>query len=253
MAARKDRIKSAQPRINQATAALNAEEAERIKELEEPISRLSSSRRVQSARERKMSQESSRIFPDELTSTSQTGGRWKTIYSEDFESKGNTRPPTARPTSATRRNNPHPRQTFMNWRLPSRRLSKDEDEIDAYLLKTRLEEFNQDVSETFQKDYKDSRNDGNACNEVLTTLAKLPLPLSEPVSREYGRRLSQPSPGKLPAMPRRIEVQPAVDASAESTQPKQTVSEEAVKTTVKSDHIPAVDDWLKKANKRGRC
>ena len=161
----------------------------------------------------------------------------------------------------------------MTWRMPTRRLSKDDEEIDAHLLKARLEEFKEDVNENFQKDYKDSRNgtgttghfrdiarmlrvidlhlikdqiisiDGDAYNEVLTTLAKLPLPPSEPESREYGRRLSQPSSGKrnklvlnleseinqirpflVPAFPRRIEVQPmdAIDSSEVTMQPKQT-------------------------------
>lgn len=179
MAARKDRIKSAQPCLNRDAERLEAKEANESKK-DEPVSRASSSMRVQSARERKLSQEASHVFPNELSSPSQVGARWKTIYKEDYESKTSTRPSSARPTSPTRRNNPHPRQvwdmqsnfpifgdfmsplllqSFLTWKVPSRRLSRDEDDgVDPIRLQERLEEFEADVSEDFQRDYKDSRN-----------------------------------------------------------------------------------------------
>ena len=102
MAASNQRAKSA---LTRHTGRLENEFSEN-----ELASRVSSSRRVQSARERKMSQESSHVFPSELYSPSVGGDRWKTMYSEDYESKASTRPSSARPTSPTRRNNPHPRQ-----------------------------------------------------------------------------------------------------------------------------------------------
>ena len=46
----------------------------------------------------------------------------------------------------------------MTWRIPARQLSMDDEGIDGDVLKSKLQEFEVDVAETFQKDYKDSRN-----------------------------------------------------------------------------------------------
>ena len=108
----KPRIKSAHPRF--AGPSPEPEEAE-----PSGGGRTGSAarRRVQSAKERKQSHDASEVFPvaNDLTSPSQVGMRWKTSYKADFQSRQGTRS-EPRPTSATRRNNPHPNQAFSSRR-----------------------------------------------------------------------------------------------------------------------------------------
>ncbi|XP_065836943.1 uncharacterized protein [Oscarella lobularis] len=234
----KPRIKSAHPRF--AGPSPEPEEAE-----PSGGGRTGSAarRRVQSAKERKQSHDASEVFPvaNDLTSPSQVGMRWKTSYKADFQSRQGTRS-EPRPTSATRRNNPHPNQSFMNWRVPSRRLSTDGDEFDGL-----AKALQKDAQENFQFDYKDAQNDGDARNEVLTGVAKLRM---VPESREYGRHLVQPSPGRLPAMPRRpVPKQEFPDFPSPPKETK-TARPDSIGVAVRPEHVPAVDDWLKGANQK---
>jgi len=66
---------------------------------------------------RKKHDDSKLVFPNPRKKESDT---FKTHYNNQFRSKNNSSPSSARPCSPTRRNNPHPSKNFLNWRIPSR-------------------------------------------------------------------------------------------------------------------------------------
>ena len=66
------------------------------------------SRRVKSARETRLEQEKSDIFPSSPPSAGATGVWGRTQYGDDYGRKEPVKPVPVRPLSPTRRNNPHP-------------------------------------------------------------------------------------------------------------------------------------------------
>ena len=91
-------------RVKSATARLTPTESQKPKQNNEQ----SAKERVKSARlNREKNDSSKKVFPRPITAEKKE--RYTSIYNKDFE--GTYLPPTEpRPTSPTRRNNPHPTQ-----------------------------------------------------------------------------------------------------------------------------------------------
>ncbi|XP_065194415.1 uncharacterized protein LOC135825721 [Sycon ciliatum] len=90
----------------------------------------------------------------------------KSYYTSQFEAKHvSAEDRQARPTSPTRRNNPHPQEEFMAWKLPVRVLESRQGTVTVPV---------EQLSETGQSFYQDylTGNDGDAGNEVSTTIAR---------------------------------------------------------------------------------
>ena len=66
------------------------------------------SRRVKSARETRLEQERSDIFPPPVAGSGAGSGWGRTQYDDDYGRKEPVKPVPVRPVSPTRRNNPHP-------------------------------------------------------------------------------------------------------------------------------------------------
>lgn len=144
--------------------------------------------------------------------------RFTSMYSKDFD--GTFVPPAEiRPTSPTRRNNPHPAKQFMVWRVPSR-------EIGAVPYQEGLE---------LPPEYITRNEDFDAIDELSGNLGGLVLPPTQATSTEYGSYLHK---------------NPAFRHTRRQSDPKhKPVSQEILRHVMMQDPGKqyALEDWLKTA------
>ncbi|XP_070532439.1 uncharacterized protein [Ptychodera flava] len=89
-----------------------------------------------------------------------------TLYSSDFCPK-KVKPVVPRPCSVTRRNNPHPSQMFMHWKVPTR-LIKPESEY-----KEQQQTLIRDSNQKFYEDINGKREEMDIQNDVLKQTEEL--------------------------------------------------------------------------------
>ncbi|CAI8058457.1 hypothetical protein GBAR_LOCUS31792 [Geodia barretti] len=115
---------------------------------------------------------SEKVFPRPGSRSSKE--RFSTMYSKDFDG---TYAPAAelRPTSPTRRHNPHPGKQFMVWRLPDREIGVPQEPEGLEL----------------PPEYITRNSDFDAIEDLHGGLGALKLPPPQPTSHEYGAYLRQ--------------------------------------------------------------
>lgn len=176
------------------------------------------------------SAEIKKVFP-------RSGGIWKsyswgrTSYSSDFGPKsGHFEPAKARPSSRTRRNNPHPNQSFLQWRIPVR-LHGNRNVVAPSKHTIR------DAQESFYDDYLDhTRNMGEMNNEpvITTNLAKIPFPVGV-----AGMKLQLNS---------RTAAKEVQDTGVTPPRPVSAKQSRVISHTVKEGCVPVFKEWLDTAD-----
>eukprot|EP00118_Oscarella_pearsei_P026781 m.310436 g.310436 ORF g.310436 m.310436 type:complete len:402 (+) comp51623_c0_seq1:135-1340(+) len=226
MAERRPRVKSAHARL----VTTSSDDAA------VPYIDYSRTNRVKSANQLKRQHQASHfVFPEPSASNA-----WQaTSYGEHFARKFG-RPATARPTSPTRRNKPHPAQRFMTWTLPTMM-------IDHPRAVGPSDDTLADTIERFYDDYTGDRNVGDSKAEVLTQLTNVPFPgaslKEEREARELklisgltGTQIASNKTGTLPT---------------EKT-PRKKQAQELIGRTIKASASSALKRWIEKATDEER-
>lgn len=166
---------------------------------------------------------SSKVFPARPSSRANKD-RFTSMYSSDFDGSF-TAPPELRPTSPTRRNNPHPAKQFMVWRLPSR-------EIGGLPYEEGLE---------LPPEYITRNPEFDAVDELSHSLDSLKLPPPRPTSSDYGAYLHRQKQRQLK--------RETGGAGASNYQSRlKPVGTDIFNRTVASENQEALSDWLKYAS-----
>lgn len=160
---------------------------------------------------------STKVFPRPSSRASKE--RFSTVYSKDFE--GSFAPAAElRPTSPTRRHNPHPGKQFMVWRLPDR-------EIGAQPEPEGLE---------LPPEYITRNSDFDAIEELHGGLGALRLPPPQPTSHEYGAYLRQQRQQR-----EALQQQHQLQHGGYRTHP---MGQEVLDRTVRDDVSHNLQDWM---------
>ncbi|XP_065909797.1 uncharacterized protein [Dysidea avara] len=234
-------------------------EQRRIKRVQSATARLTSAdnpapptkERSLSAREAKeltkeiqeSSAEIKKVFP-------RTGGVWRsyswgrTSYNSDFGPKPEVERTKVRPSSRTRLNNPHPNQSFLQWRIPVRLHGNKK--VVAPSKATVM-----DAKESFYDDYFDhTRNLGGLHQDVVTNVAKIPFPGNSTLHDD--RHFDMGVAGmKLQLNTRGMADRAYGDAEATPTRPMSANHKQqsrVVNHTVKEGYVPVFKEWLDTAN-----
>lgn len=127
-------------------------------------------KRIDSAKlNREKNESSKKVFPQ--PTSDKTKERYRSIYNKDFEGSYTT-PLEPRPTSPTRRNNPHPSQQFMVWRVPTR-------EIGAQFMRPGSSMGGP------------VRDDESEFDDMESLYERYKMPLPQPSSMDYGAYLRE--------------------------------------------------------------
>ncbi|XP_070532443.1 uncharacterized protein [Ptychodera flava] len=172
-----------------------------------------------------------------------------TLYSSDFCPK-KVKPVVPRPCSVTRRNNPHPSQMFMHWKVPTR-LIKPESEY-----KEQQQTLIRDSNQKFYEDINGKR-EGSA----------LPAIIGTPLASNLDRKKSSTDLRQTSVLARSIKpkAQPAAEKwlKGANDQDKKVVDEvlrvadkeyvdKTLNRTLQPDAKKAVERWMEGATSRDR-
>ncbi|XP_062516979.1 uncharacterized protein LOC134192274 [Corticium candelabrum] len=179
------------------------------------------SRRVQSARMLKRQHESSEYV---LPRPASRASLQQTVYSTQF-CKKDTPPAPLRPTSPTRRNNPHPSSRFMTWRMPTKTLE--------HRKAVRVsEETLADVNRKFYDDYVGLGNDSR--NELTHIYQASFREMDENPDRDLSGITGK-------------QMELGIRKSSKNQLPKLDV-QELFARSFKDSAAPAFKEWLERAN-----
>ncbi|CAI8058456.1 hypothetical protein GBAR_LOCUS31792 [Geodia barretti] len=161
---------------------------------------------------------SEKVFPRPGSRSSKE--RFSTMYSKDFDG---TYAPAAelRPTSPTRRHNPHPGKQFMVWRLPDREIGVPQEPEGLEL----------------PPEYITRNSDFDAIEDLHGGLGALKLPPPQPTSHEYGAYLRQQRQQRE-ALQKQL-LQPGVRSHA--------MGPEVLERTMREEMAPNLQEWMQAA------